>query len=138
MYQELVKLNDLIQKHQLSVEFNEIKRGNLLEVIFRTGRSQWLLFIEDECGDFDINNQSLCAYLVLKSLDDYKGLSDFLAWTNFYYLKANDGFWLQYYRDLAGIVREIENEIGVIDPFINGMDYELRSGAFDALVRLVR
>ena len=31
-----------------------------------------------------------------------------------------------------------EKEIGKIDPFIKGMDYELRSGAFDALMRSVK
>ena len=137
MFPELTNLTKLIDKHQLSVSYEGKEKDQLLEVDFRFNRSSLKLYIEDECGDFDLKNQGLCVYLVLKMLDDYKASQDFLEWTTCYYLNANDSLWLQYYRDLAGSLSKIESEIGAIDPFISGMDYELRAGAYNALVRLI-
>lgn len=137
MFPELNNLTLLIKRHQLVVTADE-KKDSLIGIYFETNRSKWKLYIEDECGDFDLKNQALCIYLTLKSLEDYRELSDFLEWSNYYYLNASDSFWLQYYRDLGSVYAAIEKEIGKIDPFIAGIDYELRSGAFDALVRSIK
>ena len=138
MYPALNNLLNLIEKHRLSASSDGSMRDDLIEVEFLVGASKWKLFIEDEYKDFNLENRPLCVYLTLRALEDYNELNDFLEWTTYYGISANDSYWQQYYRDLAHTVRDIENIFGQIDPFISQMDYELRAGAFDALIRLVK
>jgi len=110
-------------------------RDSLLLVKFESNKGAWEIYIQDEGGDFEESNQSLCIFLTLRSLEDYVGELDLLEWSNLYGLDDFDIFWLDYYRSLDKISYEIEFHFGKIDSFINSIDYELRSGAFQELTR---
>lgn len=133
-YPELEKLKAYQKAYDIKIRLLG-ERDELLLVNFESKKGSWELYIQDEGKDYDEPNQILCLYLVLKSLDDYKDETDFLAWSNFYGLDDFDVFWLDYYRSLDKIVYEIEFHFGKIDPFINSFDYELRSGAFQELTK---
>ncbi|MBN7816762.1 hypothetical protein [Algoriphagus pacificus] len=133
-YPELEKLKAFQKAHDIKIQLLG-ERDELLLVNFESNKGSCELYIQDEGEDYDESNQILCLYLVLKSLEDYKDETDFLAWSNFYGLDDFDVFWLDYYRSLDKRVYEIEFHFGKIDPFINSFDYELRAGAFQELTK---
>lgn len=132
-YPEIDQLHLLQKQKELSISFvHEIKKG-LLEVVFKSGTKSWNLFIDDEYGDFKEENQLLCIFLVLKSLEDYAETEDYLEWCKISYLEPGESRWLDYYRNLSKIHNEIEKVLGSIHPIISSFDYELRAGAYSAL-----
>ena len=134
VYPELEKLKAYQKANAINIRLLG-SRDNLLLVSLDSNQGSWEIFIQDEGGDYDESNQILCLYLVLKSLEDYKDETDFLAWSNFNGLDDFDVFWLDYYRGLDKKVYEIEFHFGEIDSFIQSFDYELRAGAFQELTK---
>jgi hypothetical protein len=134
-YPEIDKLKSLQQRHHFKVRLVSAD-GSLLLVTLATGGYTWSLFVDDEYGDFNERQPLLCLYLVLRALEDYKDEHDFLKWCNLYGLSPDDVTWLTYYRGLAKSYREIVTVLGEPDSCINSLDYQLRSGAFSALLRL--
>ena len=134
VYPELEKLKAYQRAHAIKIRLLG-SRDDLLLVNLDSNHGSWEIFIQDEGGDYDESNQILCLYLVLKSLEDYKDETDFLAWSNFNGLDDFDVFWLDYYRGLDKKVYEIEFHFGEIDSFIQSFDYELRAGAFQELTK---
>ena len=133
-YPELEKLKAFQKAHVVKIRLLG-ERDDLLLVKFESNKGSWDIYIEDSKGDFEESNQLLCLYLTLKSLEDYVGEPDFLTWADFYGLDDFDPFWLDYYLSLEKICYEIEFHMGKINPFIDSLDYELRSGAFQELIK---
>ncbi len=131
----LQSLQNLQQKHQLGVAHADSLRDEVIRVVFSAGERNWEIYIYDEFHDFNIERQLLCVYLALRALDDYNQETDFLTWCYSYRLDATESYWLNYYRGLGDIVKQIEAIIGPIDPIIPQLDYELRSGAYSALLK---
>jgi len=132
---EIKKLKSLQARHQLKVDLVSNARP-FLEVTLSTSDANWNLFVDDEYGDFDGQKQLLCLFLVLRSLEDYKDENDYLKWCSLYGLNPAEDKWLSYYRVLAKTYREIVSVIGEPDSYINSLDYQLRSGAFSALLQV--
>lgn len=136
MHAQIIQLKNLVGKHHLHVDSDNQKKDGLIHVRFHVENKIWELFIEDEYNDLDTNNQIISAYLVLLALDNYKCEKDFTDWCRTYNLDSGSAFWLNYYKDLAIKIPEIESIIGKIDPIIPALDYTLRSGAFMELKNL--
>lgn len=134
-YPELERLKTFVAKHRLSVKALESpKDTELFKVLFSSGNHKWEIFIEDECGDYNEDNQLLCVFLVLIALEDYQVTDDYLEWCRQYGLNAGENKWLNYYRELNKIYNAIKDKLGSVDSCISSFDQELRSGAFAALV----
>lgn len=134
-YPEVYQLTNLMNQHQVVVNPDGSKDGLKL-VILSIRDKKWRLFIDDEYGDFDLGRQPLNFFLVLRSLEDYKESIDFLGWCKLYDLDPANSFWIEYFRELGGYLAEIEELIGAINCFINPLDYQLRSGAFQFLLNV--
>uniref|UniRef100_UPI00404B8667 hypothetical protein n=1 Tax=Fulvivirga sp. TaxID=1931237 RepID=UPI00404B8667 len=128
-------LLELKNKHQLHVELAEDKKlGALLKVRFYIGTKYWDLYIDDEYSYFNVNQQLVCIYLILNTLEEYSEADDYLLWCKANGLNASDNSWLEYYRYLGKAFQKIEKLIGKIDSFINPLDYQLNAGSFHALL----
>jgi hypothetical protein len=75
---------------------------------------------------------------VLSALEVYKECEDYLEWCRENEMEVSNPAWLNYYKDMGKIYNEVEKQLGEIDAFINPFDYELKSGAFSALLRLYK
>ena len=133
---EVQKLVEWGRRFKCHIRLNGASRNHLIPVDFLILGEHYKLYIDDEYKDFDETNQSLCLYLVLRSLIDYKAEVDFLKWCNLYALNASEHHWLSYYRSLGEIIGEIERKTGELRVFIADLDYQLRSGAFYELTNL--
>jgi len=133
---EIKQLATLQQKYNLKVIPRGDIKDNLIPVDFISSNKSWYLYISDEYKDFHPENQLMCIFLVLKTLEDYEESSDFLVWCNQYGLNASHIHWLSYFKELDNRYTEIKNTLGTIDSIISSLEYQLRSGAFYELTQL--
>ena len=134
-FPEIKMLKSLQIRHHLKVGLAS-DVGPLLEVTLSTLDASWNLFVDDEYADFNDKRQLLCLFLVLRSLEDYNDEDDYFKWCALYGLNPAEDKRLRYYQVLAKTYREIVSVIGEPDSCINSLDYQLRSGAFSALLLL--
>lgn len=135
-YPEINRLKLLQEEYALRVSAIDAPTVDQpFRVELRLKGQSWLLYIEDEYGDFSISNQLACLFLVLRSLEDYEEAEDYINWCVEYDLDASDNRWLDYFLGLEWLHREIKEAIGKIEPGISSWDYQLRSGAFQALMQ---
>ncbi|MCB0493910.1 MAG: hypothetical protein KDC93_16010 [Cyclobacteriaceae bacterium] len=133
---EIKQLATLQQKYNLKVIPRGDIKDNLIPVDFISGNKSWYLYLSDEYKDFHPENQLMCIFLVLRTLEDYEESSDFLVWCNQYGLNASHIHWLSYFKELGNRYTEIKNTLGTIDSIISSLEYQLRSGAFYELTQL--
>jgi hypothetical protein len=133
---EIKQLATLQQKYNLKVIPRGDIKDNLIPVDFISGNKSWYLYLSDEYKDFHPENQLMCIFLVLRTLEDYEESSDFLVWCNQYGLNASHIHWLSYFKELDNRYTEIKNTLGTIDSIISSLEYQLRSGAFYELTQL--
>lgn len=135
-YPEINRLRLLQEEYTLRVSAIDTPSVTQpFRVELRLKGQSWLLYIEDEYGDFSTRNQLACLFLVLRSLEDYAESEDYLSWCLHYGLNASDNQWLDYFLGLEWLHREIKEAIGKIEPGISSWDYQLRSGAYQALMQ---
>ncbi|QSE98066.1 hypothetical protein [Fulvivirga lutea] len=134
-YPEISELLELIRKYNIRIQSNLHYKDSLLLVELNINNNEFELYIEDEFNDFTLENQPLCLFLILNSLEEYQESDDFLQWCNQLGLNASSTSWLEYYKSLDKITKKIETIIGPIDAKINPLDYQLRAGAFQELVK---
>lgn len=135
-YPEIDQLVKIRKEYCVKVEsVTEPAIGSFAMANFWIGDKSWIIYVDNEYGYFDTNNQPLCIYLVLSALAEYKVCEDYLVWCKENELEAPDTRWLNYYKSLGQVYNEVELILGVIDPFITHFDYELRSGAFSELLK---
>ncbi|MFT5168863.1 MAG: hypothetical protein ACI8P3_004108 [Saprospiraceae bacterium] len=94
----------------------------------------WEIYIDDEYHEFSKNSPLMCLFLVFSSLEMYIESEDYLVWNKQNNLNASDMDWLNYYKSLDTIYKEIENKVGKIDPCVSSYDYNFRTGVIDSLL----
>lgn len=135
-YPEINRLKSLQEDYSLRVSAIDTPTADKpFRVELRLKGQSWKLFIEDEYGDFSTSNQLACLYLVLRSLEDYETSEDYINWCVQYGLNAADNSWLDYFLGMEWLLTEIKDVIGNIEPGISSWDYQLRSGAYAALLK---
>lgn len=138
-YPEIHALEDMLKKHSFSIEFLE---DDFLFcalchkwVRFRLDGKVFVLMVDDEYKDFDLNRPAMNLCLFLRELEDYQEEEDILKWCNLKGLKVSDAGVLEYYKGLDAIYNEVKKILGTIDPQISNYDFELSAGAAQALRR---
>lgn len=138
-YIEIHFLEDMLNAHHFSIEFLEddfpFTALSHRWIRFYLDGKSFTLMVDDEYNDFKLNKPVLNFCLVLRELEDYKEEDDILKWCNLKGLKTNESGMLDYYRDLGHLYNEVEFILGVIDPQISSLDFELNAGAAQALRR---
>lgn len=134
-YPEIDSLTHYFRTHSIEIRrLGDFRHHDLIHVMFSVDGSSWNLYVDDEYKDFSEKRPLVCLYLVLFSLEMYLESKDFLDWCNQWYLDAKSPTWLEYYRDLGTMTREIEQKLGTIDSHISSYDYQLRTGVVNALL----
>ena len=128
------QLNHLYQKHQFSFKLIERPVDWLCQTQVACGSFRWDILVHDESHDLDITKPLLCLYLTLYSLEDYIGTSDYLSWLKENMLSPSDVY-LQYYRSLAAVITDWQENVGKVDSFLSSWDYEMRTGEYADLLR---
>ncbi len=133
-YPEIQALLVYFEKHNIEIRrLGDFRHHDLIHVAFTIDGTTWNLYVDDEYKDFQEDRPVMCLYLVLFSLEMYLESDDFLSWCNQWFLDTKDPKWLQYYRDLGSMTREIEQRLGTIDAHVSDYEYQLRMGVVDAL-----
>lgn len=134
MFPELSQFYRFINDQEVSVSYTGKIVDELLSVTLKSKDKEWNLFIENEYDDFDVNNQPVCIYLVLRALDDFRIEANFKNWSGYFSLEHND-HWKGYYAYLGKAYAEIETLWGSIDTFIKDDDYLMCDGAYVELLK---
>lgn len=136
-YPEIASLKQYFGNHDISIQLLNLPvKGCSKWVEFRVDGQNWRLLIEDEFDELQGENQVLKLFLVLSSLEGYIEASDFLEWARDSEQDAADPEVLDYFRSLDGMVPEIKNALGSIEPYISCFDYHMNAGAAKALRNL--
>ena len=123
-----------IREQEISVSHSGVIMDELLSVTLKSKDKEWNLFIENEYDDFDIDNQPVCIYLVLRSLDDFRIEENYKNWIGYFTLQDNQ-HWRSYYDYLNNAYLEIASHWGSIDTFISDDDYLMCDGAYVELLK---
>ena len=134
-YTEIEQLNSYFKNHEIKISkpTNWI-RNDLFYVKVSINNNSWKILIEDEFNDFSLKNKLVNWFLVLYNLEHYKESSDILEWSK--EIGVTPENFLEYYRDLDTISKQIEHQIGTIDAQISSYDYTLRTSVYKELLRL--
>lgn len=132
-YPEIEKLRNYLKEKKISFKRLESKDKFFFPVIFSINNQSWTIYLYDEYEDFDETKPLICFYLTLVALDEYWVSEDYLVWCNGYGLDPSETDYLEHFRDLASIYREIESILGKIDPCVSDYDYTLRTGLGEAI-----
>ncbi len=129
---QLIRLQ---RRFQIKVEPLEANDGTskLLKARLHLNDQHWDLYVDDEYGEFEVN-QLIAIYLVLGSLEDFEEARDYGHWCQINLVQPNVQ-WQHYYHYLATAYQEISQLIGVIDSYINPLDYQLKSGDYQQLLK---
>lgn len=138
-YPEIRALQELYDKHKVRIQVVEAdalaEQTNHVKVSFSLGSQSFILYIDDEYKDLELNNPLLSLTLVLFELEDYEDEEDFLRWCMGKGLSASNSLLLDYYRDLAHIYASIKKILGSVESKISGLDFQLNAGAAQELRR---
>ena len=132
-YPEIEKLKQYVKDNEILVEvLGEAEKHYTFWVELTINKRSWKLYVDDEYNDLNAEKPVIALFLILSSLQEYQDSSDYLDWCRISELEPSDS-WLEYYRSLDEIVKQIESEIGIIDPLISQFDYSLNTGVIKAL-----
>lgn len=136
-YPEIRALQALYDTHKVRIQVLEADALALqtdhVKVSFSLGSKSFILYIDDEYKDLDLNNPLLSLTLVLFELEDYEDEEDFLRWCMGKGLSANNTLLLDYYRDLSHTYAAIKKILGSVESKISGLDFQLNAGAAQML-----
>lgn len=138
-YPEIQALKDILQQHRFAIKtidahpnFTSIEH---LWMQVQLDQHQFVLLIDDEYKDFQLQNEVMNLCLVLRELENYQEEEDILKWTNLKGLSVSNNEVLAYYRGLSAIYANAQKSLGIVDSKISNYDFELNAGAAQALRR---
>ncbi|MCH2233138.1 MAG: hypothetical protein MK078_02710 [Crocinitomicaceae bacterium] len=136
---EIEELSALWVKHKVMVR---VDRNTLLSnkayyplVEFQISGENFSLFVDDEFSDFRKNYPLLNFCLVLRELDGYKYTSEYEVWCQERFFDSSDETIKEAFKNLKYVTNEVEKILGKIDPIISDWDFEMNTGAAQALRR---
>lgn len=133
-YQEIENLKSDFNNHAIHIsEPFDYVRKDLFYITLSIDNSSWKLLIDDEYGDFSQTNKLINWYLILAALESYRETEDILEWSIELCIEPNN--YLDYYKNLNNVYKEIEHLLGKIDAQISSYDYSLRTGVMKALLK---
>ena len=134
-YPEIERLRNYFEKFKIEItKCDNPIRDNFFLVNLVIDAKSWEIYIDDEYHDFSESSPLMCLFLIFTSLKIYIESDDYLNWANQNNLNASEMRWLNYYKSLETIYKDIEHKVGEIDPCISAFDYSLRTGVVDVLI----
>ena len=138
-FSEIHALENIYNDHKVKIRVSESDFSfTALEhiwVSFTLKNRSFVLLVDDEYKDLQINNPILHLCLVLRELEAYREEEDLLAWSKHKYIDPGDSNILDYYRGLSNIYTQIEQILGNIDSHVSYFDFEMNAGAAQELRR---
>lgn len=107
-YPEIDQLRSYFNNRMISFDRFENEDPYFYPIKFSIDQKSWEIFIYDEYLDFSLANPLICLDLTFVALDDYYHSEDILKWCLYNGLDSSDPKWLDYYRGLAVVYRDIE------------------------------
>jgi len=136
-YEEVQNLIEFFKKFEVHIDIFEkeylANNKNYKAVSIKLTNKTFKLFIDDDLLDSSYNNPILNLILVLRELEKYNEVEDFLDWCNESGFEPENTEVLSYYKDLATIYRDIESTVGKINSYVSNWDYEMGSGPMSEL-----
>jgi hypothetical protein len=136
-YPEIQALENILQQHRFAIEPIE-KYPNFIATSHcwmqvQLNQHQFVLLIDDEYNDFQLQNKAMNLCLVLRELETYEEADDILQWCNFKGLGVSNAEVQSYYRGLSSIYSDVEKVLGSVDSQISDFDFGLNAGAAQEL-----
>jgi hypothetical protein len=139
---EIQALQNILQQHQFAIEAIEAHPNftatEHLWVKVHLNQYSFVLLIDDEYKDFQLQNRIMNLCLMLRELETYEEANDILQWCNFKGLEVSNAEVLSYYKGLSTIYAKVEESLGRIDSQISDLDFGLNAGAAQELRRLAK
>lgn len=136
-YPEIERLRNYFEKFKIEItKCDNPIRDDFFLVKLTIDANSWEIYTDDEYHDFSESSPLMCLFLIFTSLKIYIESDDYLVWTNQNNIDASDLNWLNYYKSLDAIYKNIENKVEKIDPCISAFDYSLRTGVVDSLINI--
>ncbi|AUC14037.1 hypothetical protein BTO06_02180 [Tenacibaculum sp. SZ-18] len=133
-FAEIQKLNSYFFHHIIKISKpTDWIRTDLFYVKISINNNSWKILVEDEFNDFSSTNKLVNWFLILYNLEHYIKTNDILEWSKEITVAPED--FLEYYRNLDTISKQIEHQIGTIDAQISSYDYTLRTGVYKELLK---
>ncbi len=132
-HRAIQELQALRRKFALQVNYSGSSHQGLRIVHFHLRHLVFEIWIDDEYGDLNTDNQLISLFLVLLELRNYQTSNDFLEWSNDNGLDANDVKALEYYRGLSHSIRKLEEYMKEIPCPISQWEYEMGYAVIDEL-----
>lgn len=134
-YPEIECLKLYFKNYKLKLKKLSISNDEkFILVAFSIDDRSWNVYIDDEYNDYSDDNALMNLFLILSSLEDYNESKDYLTWCKQYGIDASELHWLDYYKSLGVIYAEIKSSLGLINPCISSIDYQLRTGVIKSLI----
>ena len=129
-------LQNKMQAYAVLVQpLEKISTSGLFKVAVTSNKNIWELYIEDEYGLLGNYNRVTDLFLLLHNLRTYQESDDYPDWCVYHNIPPEDSKWLNYFRELSRIYREMKQALGGLDPCISTFDFELGAGDFQALLK---
>lgn len=136
-YNEITVLKELLVKNAIQIIPLELPfLGGITyykPVRASVKKTNFELYIYDECNDLTSSNQMMNLYLFLEELTTYKETDDYLDWCKDLGLDVGNLAFRNYHMELRTLVPQIENLIGTIENPIRSFDYEFNTGVVKTL-----
>ncbi len=127
-YPEITRLQQLFEVNDITLTIlGKADKDYTFWAKLSVNDRNWKLYVDDEFGDLDISKPVMGLFLTLSTLLDYSETQDYLEWCKVSNIDQNDE-WLDYYRSLAQITQELEQELGSLDPIVSQYDYTMNTG----------
>ncbi|NER13593.1 hypothetical protein GWK08_09105 [Leptobacterium flavescens] len=138
-YPEIQALKNFTERYVLETEIlpEIFIHKDLTTINLRLNNKNYHLQIEDEYNDLKLCNKLVNAVLVLRELEALEDSTDYLDWCRELGLNAGNEPLRNYYQDTVKHLPEISRLFpdGKIRSFISYLDFQLNSGAMQALRR---
>ena len=130
---EIAKLQSLFAENDIVIKvLGKADKDYSFWVELKVNGHLWKLYVDDEFGDLSNAKPVMGLFLILSTLLEYSDAEDYLEWCKVSNIESNDA-WLDYYRSLAQTTRELEQQLGSLDPIISQYDYTMNTGVAEEL-----
>lgn len=135
-YPEIDALKQFYSKNSFIIQS---KTPSIFEGVFDATllikNNSYLVLIQDEYNDLEIQNPLLHAVLVLREWEIIDDSIDYLDWCKAQGYPTKSEYLRQYYQDAVSKLSQISNyfEGGNITSFISDLDFQLNAGAVQFL-----
>lgn len=136
-YPEINKLQKLFDQHQIVISFSATdyldQNKEYPAVDFTLDGTTLRFHVNDELNDRSFDSPLLHLCLILRTLEDYEEVNDYIDWCEMHYFEVNKPEVLNHFKNLTIVFTKVKEILLEINSQISNWDFEMGSGALSEL-----